>query len=262
MSAEATHVGCASGDGGLLALFALDALEAPAQRAVAAHVSACPACAAAVHTLRATCLPLALAVPQQAPPAALRGRVLVAVRRGRLRVLLYQGALAASVLLAVVGAVAARGYAVRAGELEASVERARAEARSAERELERARHLANENLAAMTVLASADLARIDLAGQAGAPEASGRAHWSRAHGLIVTVTHLPPLPPGTVYQLWIVTAAAPVSAGLLTPGADGGAAGVFATDPGIPPPVAVAVTREPSGGVPAPTGAMYLAGQT
>ena len=35
----------------------------------------------------------------------------------------------------------------------------------------------------------------------------------------------------------------------------------FETPVDIPPPVAVAVTLEPAGGVPAPTGAMYLVGK-
>jgi len=35
---------------------------------------------------------------------------------------------------------------------------------------------------------------------------------------------------------------------------------VFATPPDIPPPIAVAVTLEPAGGVPAPTGPKVLVG--
>jgi hypothetical protein len=52
-----------------------------------------------------------------------------------------------------------------------------------------------------------------------------------------------------------------VSAGLLTPDAQGGGSVYFETPVDIPPPVAVAVTLEPAGGVPAPTGAMYLVGK-
>jgi anti-sigma-K factor RskA len=90
--------------------------------------------------------------------------------------------------------------------------------------------------------------------------ARARALWSRQRGMVFTASNLPPLPPGRVYQVWVVTAQAPVSAGLLTPDAQGGGSVYFETPVDIAPPVAVAVTLEPAGGVPAPTGARYLIG--
>jgi anti-sigma-K factor RskA len=113
---------------------------------------------------------------------------------------------------------------------------------------------------AMGVLAAPDLVRIDLAGQAAAPQASARALWSRQRGMVFTAASLPPLPAGRVYQVWVVTGTAPVSAGLLTPDASGGGTAFYDTPPDIPPPTAVAVTIEPAGGLPAPTGAFYLMG--
>ena len=118
-----------------------------------------------------------------------------------------------------------------------------------------------ESQSAMGVLAAPDLVRIDLAGQAAAPQASARALWSRARGMVFTASNLPPLPTGRVYQVWVVTAQAPVSAGLLTPSPGGAGQTFFNTPPDIPPPAAVAVTIEPAGGVPAPTGEMYLVGK-
>jgi hypothetical protein len=112
------------------------------------------------------------------------------------------------------------------------------------------------------VLAAPDLARIDLAGQpATAPSARARALWSRQRGMVFTATNLPPLPAGRVYQVWVVTADARLSAGLIAPDAAGRSTGVFATPSDIPSPVAVAVTLEPAGGVPQPTGAFYLLGR-
>jgi anti-sigma-K factor RskA len=114
---------------------------------------------------------------------------------------------------------------------------------------------------AMGVLAAPDLVRIDLAGQGPAPQASARALWSRARGMVFTAANLPPLPAGRVYQVWVVTAQAPVSAGLLTPDPEGTGQSFFNTAPDIPPPAAVAVSIEPEGGVPAPTGEIYLVGK-
>jgi anti-sigma-K factor RskA len=113
----------------------------------------------------------------------------------------------------------------------------------------------------MAVLAAPDLTRIDLAGQPRAPEARGRALWSRNRGMVFTSSDLPAAPSDRVYQVWVVTAKGPVSAGLLAPDASGRTTQMFQTAADIPPPVAVAVTLEPSGGVPAPTGEMYLVGK-
>jgi anti-sigma-K factor RskA len=109
------------------------------------------------------------------------------------------------------------------------------------------------------VLVAPDMARVDLKGQGAASAAAGRAYWSRAQGLVFTATNLPALPAGKVYQLWVVTPTAPVSAGLLQPDDQGRVTTVVETDPAIAP-VAMAVTVEPAGGVPAPTGEKYLIG--
>jgi anti-sigma-K factor RskA len=105
------------------------------------------------------------------------------------------------------------------------------------------------------------VARVDLAGQQPvAPKASARAFWSRSRGMVFNASNLPSLPAGKTYQLWVVTSQAPISAGLLTPDAQGSVSGVFATPPDIPQPVAMAVTIEPEGGVPSPTGEKFLIG--
>lgn len=110
------------------------------------------------------------------------------------------------------------------------------------------------------VLAAPDLARVDLAGQKGAPDAVARAFWSRAHGLVLTATRLPDLPRGRTYQVWVLTDGAPVSAGLLTPDAEGRVTAVFDTPVALPQPKGMAVSIEPAGGVPAPTGDIVLLG--
>ena len=94
-----------------------------------------------------------------------------------------------------------------------------------------------------------------------APEARARAFWSRNRGLVFAATNLPALPPGRVYQVWVLTAGAPISAGLVSPDASGAATAMLDTAPDIPPPAGVAVSLEPEGGVPAPTGAIYLVGK-
>jgi anti-sigma-K factor RskA len=103
---------------------------------------------------------------------------------------------------------------------------------------------------------------VDLAGQPVAPGASARAFWSRSRGVVFAANNLPALPAGKTYQLWFVPGnAAPVSAGLITPDATGAATVHFITPPTTPEKIAaMAVTLEPEGGVPAPTGDKYLVG--
>src|SRR5262245_54144881 len=122
------------------------------------------------------------------------------------------------------------------------------------------RRLAQEAGTVVVVLAATDLVRVDLAGQVVAPQASARAFWSQARGLVFTASNLPVLPSGRTYQLWIISGDTPVGAGLLKPGLDGGAHAVFAPPSGVTRAAAMAVTIEPDGGVPAPTGDKFLVG--
>jgi anti-sigma-K factor RskA len=196
---------------------------------------------------------LAQVVPQIDPPAELRARVLGQIqgqasfstrsREKDSRPLFW---LAASLTLAVgLGA-----YALHL----------RGRIATFETDLRDARRAASGAQSAVAVLTAPDVTRVDLAGQPAAPTAAARAFWSRSRGLVFTGTNLPQLPPGRTYQLWVVTAQAPISAGLLTPDSQGGVSGTFATPVDIPAPVAMAVTIEPAGGVPAPTGDKYLVG--
>ena len=114
----------------------------------------------------------------------------------------------------------------------------------------------------LAVLAAPDLQRIDLAGQPTAPQASARAFWSRSRGLVFTASNLPTPPAGKTYQLWVLTKQpAPISAGLFKPDSQRtGCRGLRHAAQNLPQPIGMAVTIEPEGGVPAPTGDKYLVG--
>jgi anti-sigma-K factor RskA len=209
---------------------------------------------------------LGQAVPQVDPPAALRARVLaIATARPRAesaaaRPALWQLATAASIVLAAGLALYTSQLRGRITLLESELSEARARADAADQRMAAAQRTASSAQQAVAVLTAPDLARVNLAGQPPAPNASARAFWSRSRGMVFTASNLPPLPPGRTYQLWVVTAQAPLSAGLLTPDPRGGVSETFSTPPDIPQPIALAVTIEPAGGVPAPTGDKYLVG--
>ena len=267
-------------------LYALGALTAAERSAFEAHLASCALCAADVRALSSVTDALARAVPQTDPPSELRTRVLASVSRDpnvasgfsrtastqspqvRLKsdtthVFIPWLAAAASLVLAV----ALGAYAVhlrgRVGNLEERLREATLRADASERQIADARRAAAAAEAQVAVLAAPDLTRIDLAGQPVAPQASARAYWSRSRGLVFTASNLPALPPGRVYQLWVLPAqpSPPISVGwLLKPDADGRANVLFDTPPDLPKPQKMAVTIEPEGGVPAPTGDMYLLG--
>ena len=211
---------------------------------------------------------LGQAVPQVDPSSELRARVLNSVAsrsqlgtKSSTRPVAWWLATAASLALAVGLTVYTAQLRTRIAGLEAELRDTRALADAAQRQMVDAQRTATGAQTALGILTAPDVARVDLAGQQPvSPTASARAFWSRSRGMVFNASNLPPLPAGRTYQLWVVTAQAPISAGLLTPDQQGSVSEVFNTPPDIPQPVAMAVTIEPAGGVPAPTGDKYLIG--
>ncbi|NOT25752.1 MAG: hypothetical protein HOP16_06570 [Acidobacteria bacterium] len=252
------------------AAYVLGTLDPDEQAVFAAHLAGCEECAAEVRALREVTGVLDRGVPQRTPSPELRQRVLaslpgVQATSAPATSRTTESArnwlpLAATIALAVGTVVYAARLQTRVADLETRLEQAVAQTAQADQAVADARRVSSELQSAMGVLAAPDLVRIDLAGQPTAPTASARALWSRARGMVFTASNLPPLPEGRVYQVWVVTGQAPVSAGLLMPDPAGGGSTFFSTSPDIAPPTAVAVTIEPAGGLPAPTGQFYLLG--
>lgn len=189
-------------------------------------------------------------------------------RRARGRTVVFNrtafisGAVAASLLVAAL-AVAAAVLWQRNGEmrvqmasLSSALERARAELGQTRGELARTR-------AAVDLFAAPEARTTALAGTEMAEKARARLTYDERTGeAMFTASNLPPAPAGKVYQLWFIAGGKPL------PGS------VFTTDPRgraemhatIPPEgrraEVFAVTLEPAGGAPAPTGQMYLKGKT
>jgi anti-sigma-K factor RskA len=246
------------------ALYTIGALTPADRRAFETHLAECEECTAEVQSLSHIPAALAQAVPQQDPPKSLRARVLAAVgenaarppragasRRPLAATSVAWLASAAMLTLAIGLGVYAASLRSRIDALELRLRAATARADASERQMADFRRVATETVTQMAVLVSPDLQRIDLAGQPVAPQASGRAFWSRSRGLVFTASRLPPLPAGKAYQLWILTPApAPVSAGVFKPDQSGGVVALFAAPVDLVKPTAVAV----------PTGDRYLVG--
>jgi len=267
-------------------LYVLGAL-APDERAeFERHAASCQECTNELRLLASVASALPFGATQVDPPPALRNRVLAAAGHpaaARSNVTTFTprqvhtslaafrtGWLSAAALLLVAVSAGAYAWALRsdAQALRAEIATLQGNLRDALARLDRSEQqatVAARNVAVaegrLAVLLASDMTQVNLEGQPVAPRAAGRAFLSRSRGLVFTASALPPAPAGRIYQLWVVTARAPVSAGLLDVDPSGSVAQQFpAPDLSGAAPAAVAVTLEPAGGVPAPTGDKYLVG--
>ena len=104
---------------------------------------------------------------------------------------------------------------------------------------------------------------VALAGLEPAPTARARMLWNAPAGGLLVAAGLPPAPEGKTYQLWaIVGKAPPVSAGVFSVDAKGAGSLRVSSLRGVEKVDVFAVTLEPAGGLPAPSGQMYLAGKS
>ena len=252
--------------------YVLGALDADERRTFESHLAQCDTCVSEVRSLRRVTDGLAQSAPQVTPPAALRARVLNAVGVQDTRahdpsvrptgVMTNWLAYAACVAIATGAALYAMNLRSRIENLEARLDAAQERLSAADQAVIGSRQVAFEMQSAMAVMAAADLLRVDLQGAPAAPQAAGRALWSRQSGMVFAANNLPPLPAGRTYQVWLVAGGLPVSAGLVEPDENGRSVAIFRTPVDVTGPVTVAVTIEPAGGVPAPTGAFYLTGKS
>jgi anti-sigma-K factor RskA len=102
---------------------------------------------------------------------------------------------------------------------------------------------------------------ISLAGQEPAPEASAKIYWDVKGKRWVVTADLAPAPQGKVYQLWFVTPAAKISAGLINPNRAGHGFLVVSFPSNIARLAAAAITLEPEGGSQQPTMPIYALGK-
>jgi anti-sigma-K factor RskA len=255
--------------------YVIGELPRSAREQVQAHLSQCGECAAEARELSGVFHGIGLTVPPVAPPAHLRARVLATLERER----------PSSSLSSVVPlsrprgrpsvhpawlALAATAVLVLGGMFALSQQRTARLAdqlRQSEEEIARltaeAGTIAGQADLTVAILTAPDMRRIDLAGVDSSRNATARAYWSGTRGLLIVADRLPTPPPGRTYQVWLISGGSPgpVSAGLMNGRREG--RGILI----VPPPrgvaggsVTVAVTDEPEGGLPAPTGSQHLLG--
>lgn len=251
--------------GELAAAYALGGLEAPDRaRFEALLQTGDPEAVAALRDFEGTLADLAAAAPETPPPAvkaALMERIAAAPpaaraparplprRRRAIWPAVLSGAIAAGLAAIVVGWSVSSTYEKRLDALARDADQLKAELRSQQTVIAILRDPATQVVA--------------LAGQAPAPTARARMMWHEKAGGVFVATGLPAAPAGKAYQLWAIAGSnAPVSAGVFSVDASGAGSLSVRPLPGVTTVNAFAVTLEPAGGLPAPSGEMYLLGKS
>ena len=244
-----------------------------------AHLSdGCEECAAAMRSSAAVADELAAAIAPMDVSPDVRDELMDRVRADARpeRTLGWHGyALAASLLVAlglgvqlfrvagqleeerIARAKAESGYDIEHGRLERTLAQLGAETRDRDRMEQELASLRGT----MNALTAATTRAVALAGQGPSPDASARAYVDpQSRRLILYVYDLAAAPVGKSYQLWVIAEGQPVSAGVLELGPEGAAQYDTVADSTLEGGVTIAITLEPEGGNPQPTGPIVLAG--
>jgi anti-sigma-K factor RskA len=253
----------------LAAVYALGALDGEELVEFEAHLSqGCPRCTATLRESHETLAALARSSPPAVPPPEVKQALLSQIAEARpgapSRRARRRGGLAWAVGTAAAAIVAAAlTGAFVAGRYEAQLGQMAREAAATRQRLQGEVAALNDQLAVYR--SAADLLRdpatqvVTLRGLGPSPGATGRIVWHHARGGQLFAANLPPAPAGKAYELWTIGAGPPRPAGLFRVDADGRATHRVEPGAGGAPVKIFAVTLEPEGGVPAPTGPMVLA---
>ena len=248
-----------------VAAYALGALDGDERAQFEEHLARrCGACVAALREFAETLADVARELPPTLPPAHVKATVMrrVAATPGRrlssrrwrsMRWAVGTAAAVAGVSIFVAGLVASR-YEARIGAMARETAAIRADLRAQETALRDRLGVARVVIA---LLRDPATRVITLRGPGPSPTASARLLWHEREGGHLFIANLPPTPPGKAYELWTISAGQPRPAGVFTVDASGQASQPIAANPG--PADVWAVTLEPEGGVPAPTGPVVLA---
>ncbi len=247
----------------LAAAYALGALEGEERSRFEAHLrEGCPDCETAMREHGEILAGLVAELPRLAPPprvkVALMARLEAEARPARpaerpspwwwsLWPMILGGAVAAAAVMVVY-----LGWRISALDRELA---------QRSQELAALRTQVAQQREVLTILRAPETKAVALGGLKPSPTAQGRLWWLRGVGGVLVANGLPMTPPGKTYQLWAIAGGKPVSAGIFTVDPKGSATLQVKPLPAVDTVDVFAVTLEPAGGLPQPSGEMYLAGK-
>jgi anti-sigma-K factor RskA len=255
-------------------LYALGALDGEEKQAFEAHVRACSACAEQLDAARQRVALLGLLAPPASPSPSVKEALLRRARAERAapsassqrpapapvrvaprapRFSWFTPALAvASLVFAVLAGwlwARNRAYLQQIGDLQAQLQIAQAQTQQIARAAEETDH----------ILGAPGTMHVALAAQPGGPQGRAGLLYNPRMGMVMCVGQLPPPPHGMTYQLWLVPMQGkPMSLGVYSASESNLEMSAHVT-PGTEA-KAFAITVEPLGGMPQPTGPKVLVG--
>jgi anti-sigma-K factor RskA len=245
-------------------LYALGVLEGEEKQALEEHLAACDDCHARLEDARGLVAIGSLTAPPLEVPAGSRERLLESVRARRMPAqepaserpsfwlwpnLGWAFALAVVLLGASLVAIDNRRLSREAAALRAKF-------------VQQNMQLAKTQVA-LYILRAPETQRVHLVSGDAKPVSEGWAFY-HSHGLLFFASHLRPLEPDKTYELWLVpTEGKPMNCGTFQTDERWEGSVLLPPMPHMPPKVAAkafAVTVEPAGGMPWPTGPQVLVG--
>jgi len=248
-------------------LYALGALEGEEKQAIESHVVSCVACARRLEEARGRVALLSFAAPRTEPPAAVKERLLRQLRNtpearvsrpARAARVEPAGAFArwwAYVLVpATVALVLATAYmSMENRRLDREIADLRAAVQDQQKQLDYARTVAH-------LFEAKDTITVSLAPMPGMPQGAVKVMYNEKMGMLMYDGWIEPPPQDKSYQLWVVPMeGSPISAGVFNPATSDRAHWMTKVPEGVTV-KAFAITMEPAGGAPSPSGPKVLVG--
>jgi anti-sigma-K factor RskA len=255
-------------------LYAIGSLDPAEARAIELHVEQCAECSRKLSEARARMAMLALAAPRVEPSPAVKQRLMAQVRaeadaeaaRNATSATrrapksaepapgFFSGWRAVLVPAFAVLAIATGLLWQQNRNLDRQLAALRAAAADQQKQLDEAREAAD-------LIGASDTVTVSLAQQPGQPQGTAHVMYNMKMGKLMFDGEVAPAPAAKSYQLWVIpTDGKPINAGVFTPVSGHADHWMMDMPPGLSPKM-FAITLEPAGGMPQPTGPMVLIGK-
>ena len=252
-------------------LYALGALEGDEKRAIESHLAQCAECAQKLAEARGRVAMFAFASPRVDPSPAVKQRLMAQVRTeaGAERAAaaastlrraperapgFFSGWRAVLVPAFAVLVIATGLLLLQNRRLDIELVALHAAAEQQQKQLDEAREAAD-------LIGANDTVTVSLAQQPGQPQGTAHVMYNMKMGKLMFDGEVTPAPAAKSYQLWVIPSdGKPINAGVFNPVTGHADHWMMDMPPGLSPKM-FAVTLEPSGGMPQPTGPMVLMGK-